>query len=333
MDKPIPTKPKETAVARTIDLDQFKTLYYLLNAKPDSQVKLLTDDKIVNLQDIIDLNDKVQRKLKTEHVETVITTVTVLFNSRSLLTFNNWQEFLRTDWKTSEQTKSMSINWDINIKLPQYELPQRHTLKLRLGSPVRPGEILELMITADKDEEILEATANGVCKIDFINEVIANELLKVVDEWFKSLANNQKENSFQLFSEKHKRKIAFGINLIIPMASIVVAIGIVNFKLDLLDLSTKIGIQSLLTLVGFGLAVFYAGDLLGKVISTNIYNKVSNYKEYSIFQITKGDQNSRLETERKNNKIAWTIIRDIVVSLMISVISLFFESILEKVFK
>jgi hypothetical protein len=332
MSENLPEKKQETGVVKTFDLDQFKTLYYLLNAKPDSQVKLLTDDKLIVVQDIIDLNDKVQRKLNTEHVETVITTVSVLFNSKALLTFNNWQEFLRTDWKTSEQTKSVSINWDINIKLPQYELPQRHTLKLRLGSPVRPGEIFELMMTSDKDEELLEATANGVCKIDFINEVIANELLKVVEDWYKCLPTNYKDDAFQKFSEKHKKKIAFVINLLIPMASIIIAISLVKFRLGSLDISTKIGFSELLTFIGFGLAIFYLGDLLGKVLSANVYHKISNYKDYSIFSFTKGDQNAKQEVKKKNSRIVRSIIRDFLISVAISIVSPFFESILEKIF-
>lgn len=333
MSENLPERKQEREVVRTIDLDQFKTLYYLLNAKPDSQVKLFTEDKLVMVQDIVDLNEKIHRKLDTEHIETVITTVSVLFNSKAFLTFNNWQEFLRTNWKTSEQTKSVSINWDINIKLPQYELPQRHTLKLRLGSPIRPGEMFELMMTSDKDEELLEATANGVCKIDFINEVIANELLKVVEDWYKCLPTNYKDDTFQKFSEKHKKKIAFVINLSIPMAAILIAISLVRFKLGMLDISTQVGFSGLLTFIGFGLAIFYAGDLFGKVLSTNVYHKISSYKDYSIFSFTKGDENAKIEVKKKNNKIIRSILRDFLISVAISVASPFFTSILEGLFK
>jgi hypothetical protein len=170
----------ETGIAKRIDLDQFKSLYYLLNAKPDSQLRLLKEDKEIDFNDLVELNEKVVSKLKTESLETSITTITIVFKSKKVSTYNNWLEFSRTNWNIADQTLSISINWDINVKLPEHELPQRHTLKVRLGSAVRPSEMFQLMMTSDKDDELMEATSNGVCKVDFINHVIANELLAIV---------------------------------------------------------------------------------------------------------------------------------------------------------
>ena len=180
----------ETGIAKRIDLDQFKSLYYLLNAKPDSQLRLIKEDKEIDFNDLVELNEKVVSKLKTESLETSITTITIVFKSKKVSTYNNWLEFSRTNWNIADQTLSISINWDINVKLPEHELPQRHTLKVRLGSAVRPSEMFQLMMTSDKDDELMEATSNGVCKVDFINHVIANELLAIVEDWYQTLPNN-----------------------------------------------------------------------------------------------------------------------------------------------
>ena len=147
---------QETGLTKKIDLDQFKSIYYLLNAKPDSQIRLLKENKKLNFEDLLELNASVISKLKTESLETSITTITVVFKNKKVNTYNNWLEFERTNWQISDQTLSISINWDINIKLPEHELPQRHTLKVRLGSPIRPNEIFQLMMTSDKDDELME---------------------------------------------------------------------------------------------------------------------------------------------------------------------------------
>jgi len=85
--------PVETGLSKRLDLDQFKSLYYLLNAKPDSQLRLLKESKVIGFDCIAELNEKVQQKLRTETLETTITTVTVVFKNKRVITFNNWLEF------------------------------------------------------------------------------------------------------------------------------------------------------------------------------------------------------------------------------------------------
>ena len=111
----------ESGLAKRIDLDQFKSLYYLLNAKPDSQLRLLKDNKKVDFNELIELNEKVVAKLRTELFETSITTITVVFKNKKVNTYNNWYEFSRTNWNISDQTQSISINWDINLNRKSFK--------------------------------------------------------------------------------------------------------------------------------------------------------------------------------------------------------------------
>jgi len=49
------------------------------------------------------------------------------------MSFGFWKEFERTNWDNMVDTiESVSIRWDIEIKMPNYESPQRHTIKLRI---------------------------------------------------------------------------------------------------------------------------------------------------------------------------------------------------------
>lgn len=88
---------QETGLTKKIDLDQFKSIYYLLNAKPDSQIRLLKDNKKLCFEDLLELNNAVISKLKTESLETSITTITVVFKNKKVNTYNNWMEFERTN--------------------------------------------------------------------------------------------------------------------------------------------------------------------------------------------------------------------------------------------
>lgn len=322
---------QETGLKKKIDLDQFKSIYYLLNAKPDSQIRLLKDDKKINIEDLIELNTSVISKLKTENLETSITTITVVFKGKKVNTYNNWLEFERTNWQISDQTLSISISWDINIKLPEYELPQRHTLKLRVGSPIRPNEIFQLLMSNDKDDELLEAVSNGVCKVDFINAVIANELLAIIDEWYKSLRNNTTKNKLILYAGKLRRFIAFLINLFISITAIFVGYHLISRKVSLIDNWNSASLNSLLFTVTISISIIYILTLASKLMSNKIFNQLKDFSGYSMFLITKGDRNSVDEIDRRNNAIKNSVIIQFIIALIVTFIGLFLGRLIDKV--
>jgi hypothetical protein len=321
---------KETGLTKKIDLDQFKSLYYLLNAKPDSQIRLLKDNKKVDFEDLLELNNNVISKLKTESLETSITTITVVFKNKKVNTYNNWLEFERTNWQISDQTLSMSINWDINIKLPEHELPQRHTLKVRLGSPIRPNEIFQLMMTSDKDDELMEATSNGVCKVDFINAVIANELLAIVEEWYAGLKNNISKNKIIRYGEKYSRTIAFIINIIIPLSGIFIGYNLISRKILSISEWNSASYNDVLFITAFAVSIIYIASILSRIVSNKVFGQLKNFSGYSMFELTKGDKNSIFEIDKQNNKIKTGILTQFIIALIVTIISFFLGKIIDK---
>lgn len=320
----------ETGIAKRIDLDQFKSLYYLLNAKPDSQIRLLKEDKKITFDDLIELNQSIVAKLRTESLETNITTITLVYKNKKVNTYNNWSEFERTNFQVSDQTLSISINWDININLPNHELPQKHTLKVRIGSPVRPNEIFQLMMTSDKDDELLEATSNGVCKVDFINAVIANELLSIVEEWYQTLANNVSKNKLIDFSEKFSRYIAFTINCLIPLAAIFISYNLLLIPINVINNFNPEFLKNILFILAIGVSLIYISSIVARLVSNRVYRQIKDFKKYTMFELTKGDKNSIEETDKKNSKIKTSIITQFIVSLVVTLIGLFLGSILDS---
>lgn len=321
---------QETGLAKNIDLDQFKSIYYLLNAKPDSLIRLLKDNKKVNFEDLLELNSNVISKLKTESLETSITTITVVFKNKKVSTYNNWLEFERTNWQISDQTLSISINWDINIKLPGHELPQRHTLKVRLGSPIRPNEIFQLMMTSDRDDELLEATANGVCKVDFINTIIANELLAIVEEWYTGLPNNKSKNKLIGLGEKYTRYVAFFLDSIIPLSAIFIGYNLISREILKVTEWNNLSYNSLLFLIAFSVSLIYVASIVSRIVSNKVYRQLKDFNGYSMFELTKGDKNSISEIDKKNDKIKTGVVTQFVIALIVTIISLFLGKILDK---
>jgi len=195
----LPLENPNTGVAKTISLEDFKSVYYLLNAKPDRETKFYKDSKIVSLTNILELNDLFQEKLHLHNIVTNHVSAIVSLDNNKTFEFETWEQFVREKWHTSAITKTLTITWDFNVKLEHYQLPQRHTVKLRIGSGLRPKDMLELMMNYEEEDQLHQAFAHAVCSIDFINPVISSEIFLIIDNWHNALSANLFESKFQNF--------------------------------------------------------------------------------------------------------------------------------------
>jgi hypothetical protein len=63
-----PTSDGASSVPAKYELADLKSIFYLMNAKPDSSIQLLEGRKKISLADIRDLNERVQRKLENHNL-------------------------------------------------------------------------------------------------------------------------------------------------------------------------------------------------------------------------------------------------------------------------
>lgn len=60
--------PKQSEAITSLSLDEFKSFFYQYNAKPDTEIRLLKDVKIVELADIFSLEEQVTDKLRNHTI-------------------------------------------------------------------------------------------------------------------------------------------------------------------------------------------------------------------------------------------------------------------------
>lgn len=209
-------------------ISNFKSFYYLMNASPDQQIKIFDDDKIINLPDIIILNDKIQNKLCNHDIITNSISIGVMLSDNTIQEFKNWEEFKRTDWNIPSYTRNLFIEWNFHIKLPNYQLPQPHKIKIRIGSDIKPSEFFQIMAQEDNDAKIEEATAQVICKIDFVNSIICNELFQIVSSWYESLEKNYNKKIIIRKIEKYSKYIARTIHFITHIFFLLIYYYLVN---------------------------------------------------------------------------------------------------------
>jgi hypothetical protein len=171
-----------------IPLDEYKSIFYQLNAKPDTEIRLLRGKKNLELADIKSINEEISIKLSNHDVIVDVASINFVLSNRKIKDYSTWAEFERQNWDTvNEKVRTVSIKWDIAIKLPQYKLPQKHSIKVRIGTEILPKDIFQLILRSDDISELMEARTPSICKVDFVNNVLAVELLNVVGNWYEGL--------------------------------------------------------------------------------------------------------------------------------------------------
>lgn len=317
------------------DLDTIKSVYYWLNAKPDTSIKVFKDAKEVSIADINSLNGKIQTKLSTEELFTNITSLDIVFDKGVLRSFGSWEEFQRTSWEIAEKTESISIVWDINIKLPNYKLPQRHTVKVRIGSSIRPGELFQIMTSSDDDLELIESTSFIVCKVDFVNSTISSELIAIVEEWYNCLVDIEPKSGLQKFIESNRQNVSRVCHYLLPLTGLILLF--VAFKLHISKLNNIAFDKGTYTDFYFWMllifVVYFAFNFIGSLFGQRIFELINKLEDSAVFNITKGDKNSQQNIIRKNKSLLTQVKQQFWLTIGGTFLSIILTKVIDQVLK
>ena len=259
------TEQENLPIENKYSLADMKSIFYLMNAKPDTSIKLLEKKRIVTVASIRDLNERITRKLENHNVIGQITSVNIIFEKNIIKDYSSWGEFINENWKTiNQKTESVVLIWDLSIKLPRYANPQRHTLRVKLGQSLTPKDMMELVFASENASEMKEKRAAGVIKIDFIDQVLATELIDNVNSWYDGLKDLQSNQGMQKILESNQSLVLGIVGNFFPILFLALYQHYFSTFCNWSNLTTNITIGNLqLFLISF-LAVYTIGSMVGK---------------------------------------------------------------------
>lgn len=324
----------EVAVVGKYSLDDVKSFFYLMNAKPDTSIQLLEGRKKITIAEIRDLNERVQRKLENHDLIGQIASINLIFEKGKIQDFATWSEFERETWHTiNNKTDSISLTWDISIKLPKYQNPQRHTLKVRIGNSISPKDMIELVFNSDNPSEIKEKRAIGVVKVDFIDQVIASELIEKVVIWYDGLKKMPNDKGVQKFIEKYQSLIVGTVFNFTPILFLSIYHYYFIAFCDWGKLTANLNIASIQLFLIVFVAIFYAGRIFAQRFAKWIDKKIDEYKGLSQFEITNGDENAVHDAQINNNSITKKILTKAGLAVFGTVVAFIIRHLLEHSIK
>lgn len=305
-------------------LDQFKSLFYLVKGKRDTQIKLYSDNKSFSRDSIIALNEKIQEKLSIHTIPNKLLTITVSLSKNHIKSFGNWNEFLLEKWETSQTTDSITLDWDFEMLIPNrvHTFPQTHSLKVRLGQGLKPSEFFQIMIVGGDESELEESQAQMVAKVDFVNATIATELLEKVNEWYEGLPQKSNENKLNVWLDNQNSKIALLTETFIIIAGLALFFPIGEYlitKTSKLDDITLLLTYNFYALCGIFLS-FTIFSRLGQFYGRKINRKIDKLRGTPLFEMTNGDRNELIKILQKNKSLRNEIFTKIFISTISSLI-------------
>lgn len=313
-------------------ITDYKAVYQAMTAKHDCKSRIFSRKVKVRLEDIIDLNDRVTDKLRNYQDAGFSISATASFVGHKTIEFSTWQEFEKHKWTESSAINSITIIWEFNAVLPQYGVPQKHVLVVKIADGLKPEEMLNVVFAGKLEniEEIEKQMYPVVARVDFINYVLGDELLNIVEEWDSGLETQDgEEYVFPQCLVKNRRKFAYALNYATNIVTLICCIKIIIFLLKSYGVATI----SELTIPNLSQVIWISGFLiLGYIFINkisqwlaNIFYRVLGEETMThVFSLNKGDRNiqKRIDKDVHKSKIyvLGSIFGTFVVNLICSII-------------
>ncbi|MBD1583346.1 hypothetical protein [Pseudoalteromonas sp. S16_S37] len=283
--------------------ESLKSLFYLCVGKPDSRTKVFSSAVFLEKDDIIELNECITRKLKIHNIDAQITTVSV-GKGTDISEFGTWREFEEHHWHEPECIEELVIKWDFMITLPDYKIPQRHTLLVRISCDMKPGKFLQMVASGNADDfdqmDIL--TAPAFCRVDFINSQISKELINEVSDWYEGRKEPELIPSKFYWFKLRKNIVAMLIHHSFALMFSLVWVT-AYLWLDTNKFSGNITLQASALWIFIGIYMLTPVTKFGHIIASRVYSELSELEgSRVVFQFTSGDKKKLSELANYNKK-------------------------------
>mgnify|MGYP007098661058 CR=1 FL=1 len=309
-------------------IKEFQSLYYALNARPDTITKLFFNKVILEMSDILTLEDMIKEKLALHYQEGQFgkTSVTVTTNKHKVYEFDDIELFRVHNWNSSESIEGIVLTWDFYIVISGYENPQRHKLTVKLSSGLRPEEVINLIFSGKlEDVQSIEAQqATIVAQMDFIDNLLGQEFLNIVENWVNLLQAHSEKNKFILLLKRFRKYVAYYMNYLLfflTLATLLIGFNMMMRQLEVAVIS-EFTIQQFNNCVNYiviSAIICYIILHIGRNAANKVFRRLVEYGEDFIFNITKEDQNRYKKTQQQETKSVVVVFVHLAFSIILNV--------------
>lgn len=320
-----PSVGKKNPIVASVDKNDLRSMFHLLVGKPDSTQQMFTRRVHVNIESIYDLHDKMIEKLRNHRIEGMVATVDVSFEDKTSLEFGTWAEFEQHRWTSPKVTREVRLRWEFLVTVDGYEVPQRHTVTVKLSPHLKPIDVMRAVLSRDPEEaDSLEIDSVPIfCRVDFVNHILSKELLALVDDWVSGLPQPDIEISWFSWFENHAKFFCSLLRYSAPLLAALAAFLCLKLVMPLdgsLDMPiTRADMVLFSQWAFFSIIALYAINNASQIIAGKAYKAINKYGVFRMFKFTNGDSDSAQKLKQRNRKQVRSFLINSGFSLLINI--------------
>ncbi len=299
-------------------------LLALLHGKSDSICRLFKKEILVSKNELSSLNDSMISKLSLHNISAITTSIDITFSNKRILTFKSWVEFESYDFKSiNSATKSIFIQWDFLALISNYEVPQRHTVSVRISSNPNPSDFFKVLLSGGFDEshDLDIQSCIMICKVDFVNNTLAEELVNVAEHWNELCeCAYSKKGVVRPFLYIHRTGWAHIFEVWFTFCiALIIAIALkILIQNNLLMISNESLLYALVAVIPLSALV----ENIAHAGAKKIYNSFGDLMDIHIFSISTGDskEQEKIEKNSRFGKEVFLFALNAIFSIVLSII-------------
>lgn len=254
------------------------------------------------------------------------TSVTVSFRGKDSIEFSSWQAFESHQFNENYSINAITLIWEYYAQLPKYKIPQKHTLVVKLSDGLRPEEMINLVFAGKLEDfkDIDEEISPVVARVDFVNPLLGDELLALVEKWNESLQiPENRQNIIYTFMQGNRRKLAYFLSYIsLAIVSLFGITIVLNYISNLnIDSVSNIHFVQFESCIYVSFLVVMGCILLHKLVEflVNVFFHMLSIDDYKhVFMISNGDQKKQAAITRHYKGNVRKLIGSIVFTFLIN---------------
>ncbi len=311
-------------------IKNYKSIYNAMTATSENKSIVFSRRIVVNLDDLDNLYNMVVEKLDTQYENAGSNvTIYVSIKDKQNMKFIRWEDFISYRWNEPNPIQSIMIKWEYHVTLPKYPIPQPHVLVVKISNGLKVEQVINLVFTGKLEniENIDEEIYPVVARIDYIDPIIGDELLNIVEKWDEGVKSSlQQERTIIKLMRKYKRIIAYGIEYGTLLITAFFSLTYVNESIielgkeELIDIKT-IDICKVTNAFFISAIVCFVMFKISGIFATSFYRNIQKGDFIHVFDIDKGDRNKQDELKNQNTKSVRRALISFMFTLLINIIT------------
>jgi hypothetical protein len=308
-----------------VSFQVLQNIYNEITGKREELEKNYKTPYQMTLEDIEQLNIKINQLCEQYNIKSSNCSVTVVYSRDTKETFSSFERFKLLNSNSLSETERVVLEYNFLVILPKIQRPQSYEIEINLASKISLSKSIPDPIKGSFGILRFFVGLSAHVSIKFVDYLVARNFQDVISEFIEGL-KTPKQNSLVKFIIKKSSWVP----IITKYSTCILFLYLTLKTISIFIPSNSTNLNTfgiyLLSSSFILFCSYRAGYRLGRIIE----DALDEYQDVSYIQLTKGDKNLIEEVKRKNKHKIITAIVAAVATLLLGIVASVIANLLTK---